>query len=113
MVGGGSGGGIHAGGKIGETFPGCLKLNFETVLMSADPETLASIIVDTVLELALREQQGNPIVVALKDTLVIGTIGSPHLAQLIKCMQENHSYVADVLSIEGGACRVRVHHAGQ
>src|ERR1043166_1106188 len=108
MVGGGGGGRIHAGGRIGETFPGCLKLNFETVLMSASPETLAGISVDALLDLALRQQQGKPIVVALSNNQIVGTIGSPHLPQLISCMEENHSYVADVLSKIGRAsCRER------
>ncbi len=113
MVGGGGGGGVHAGGRIGETFPNCLNLSFETGLMSPKPESLAKVNIGDVLRLALQQQQGKPLVVALNGNDVVGTIGSAYLNQLVECMGEDHQYVADVLSIEGGACRVRVHHAGK
>lgn len=113
MVGGGGGGGVHAGGPIRDTFSGCLNIKFETILMSVAPETLKQVHVGDILNLALQEQQSKPIVAALKGDILVGTVGSAYLTQLIECMQEDHKYYADVLSLEGGACRVKVHHAGK
>jgi hypothetical protein len=82
------------------------------MLMSATPERLAGVAKGDVLDVALQEQQKTPVVVVSKDGKEVGSVGSGHLAQLIECLQEEHRYLADVLSLEGGACRVRIHHAG-
>ena len=40
---------------------------------------------------------------------VVGSITSAEMARLIACIQQGESYVADVLSVRGGICQVRVH----
>jgi hypothetical protein len=116
MEGGGDrgGGGDRNIGGGPRTFTGCYTVNFETVLLSPRPEVIASVKTGEVLVLKLESQGDKPIVVATrKNGDEVGTIGSPHLLQLISCMQEGHKYTADVVSVEGGACRVRVDHAGK
>jgi hypothetical protein len=116
MEGGGDrgGGGDRNIGGTPRTFTGCYTITFETVLLSPRPKALAAVKTGEVLILKLDSQQDTPIVVATrKNGDAVGTIGSPHLVQLIGCMQEGHKYTADVLSVQGGACQVRVDHAGK
>ncbi|MEY2565239.1 MAG: hypothetical protein QOH88_3432 [Verrucomicrobiota bacterium] len=117
MEGGGGGSGGGGDRNIGggpRTFTGCYTINFETVLLSPRLEAIAALKIGDVLVLKLDSQQDTPIVVATrKNGEEVGTIGSPHLLQLIGCMQEGHKYTAAVVSIEGGACRVIVDHAGK
>jgi hypothetical protein len=115
------GGGDHGGGagdrNIGggpRTFTGCYTVNFETVLLSPRPEAIAAVKTGEVLVLKLESQQDKPLVVATRENGdEVGTIGSVHLLQLITCMQEGHKYTANIVSVQGGACRVRVDHAGK
>lgn len=111
MEGGGTGGGDPPRGDFKQIFDGCSQINFETILMSTTPESLEGVAVKDVLTLALRLQQGRSVVTVLKGSQLVGTVGSSHLVQLIECMRNDHQYVADVLSLEGGACLVRVQHS--
>lgn len=120
MGGGGGGGGgrrgrgssIGGGGvpqKRGGT-DACERLHFETALMSPQPAT-STLSVGDVLELRLGQQQNRPIVEVINGSgVLLGTITSAHVTTLIECMQRGHRFVADVIRMLSGTCRVTVHH---
>jgi hypothetical protein len=115
---GGGGGGGNGNGRRGEEVPpprdfaDCEAIRFETVLASPQQAVIASLLVGQVLLLRLGSQQNRPVVDAVTDAGDrAGSITSTHLTQLIECLQGGHDYVADVLDLDGGACRVLVHHS--
>lgn len=114
---GGSGGG---NGRHGEEpppprdFAGCEAIRFETVLASPQQTVVASLVLGQVLPLRLGSQQNRPVVDAVTDAGGrAGSIISTHLTQLIECLQRGHDYVAEVRDLNGGTCRVLVHHSGR
>lgn len=40
---------------------------------------------------------------------IVGSITSAEMARLIACIQQGESYVAEVVSVRGGVCQVRIH----
>jgi hypothetical protein len=117
-MGGGGGTPGNGNGRRGDEFPpptsfsNCEAIRFEAVLMSPKPAVVAKLIVGQILFLRLSTQQERPIVEVVTDRgETAGNVTSSYLIQLIECMERGHSYVAQVLELDGGACRVLVHHA--
>jgi hypothetical protein len=116
MGGGGTPG--DGNGRRGDEFPPptsfdkCEAIRFETVLMSPQAPVLAKLIVGQILLLELSTQQERPIVKVVTDRgETAGTVTSTYLTQIIECLERGHKYVAEVLGLDGGACRVLVRHA--
>lgn len=78
-----------------------------TTLNSVNPSVLRSIRQGDLLE---AEVIGPPPRLVAKDLMgnTLGSITSRSMLQFISCIQNGRQYVAEVLSIQGGTCTVRV-----
>ena len=93
-------------------FPDCESIRFETVLVSPQRGIIDRLHVGDVLRLQLGTQQNRPVVdVVTNAGSRAGSITSTHLTKLIECLQHGHNYLAEIRDLDGGACRVLVHHA--
>lgn len=113
---GGSGGNLGGGGGNfpRRDFDECESIRFETVLMSPQAEGIHSIAVGDVLSLEFRDIVDQKVVAAINTSRqLVGTVGSAHAVRLRSCMESNHNYVAEVLSINSGACQVLIHLLGR
>lgn len=112
MSGGGGGGG---GGDFGPPDPGtnCRRLRFRTAVASPQPPAVAAISVGEELDVVLRPGGGGvppAVVVSRRDgTLVGGLID--RVTELLRCMQEDFTFIAEVLEVSGGVVRVEVRPA--
>src|SRR4051794_16294708 len=86
----------------------CKSLQIHTNLMSPK-DALRSIRVGNSLAVKLEGTGSDRYVVVTHNAEIVGTIGSDSAIDLIECIDKGNVYVADVLSIEEGACRVLVH----
>jgi hypothetical protein len=107
MSGGGGGGGWPE-----ETLRSCDDLEFETTLSSPQADVIGDLQQGDELDIALDTSDGVSKVVA-RDTggQVAGTITSGEFAALLRCLQEDNTYVAEVINVSGGLVRVRIRHA--
>lgn len=102
----GSGGG-DLGGPI-DSGRDCDALTFVTTLSSPAPDVIGQLSEDDQCAIQLRDEQGvRVLAVVADDGRIAGTLTS-HVPELIRCIQQGYEYVAEVLSISGGAVRVRV-----
>ena len=87
----------------------CKSLQIHTNLMSPK-DAIRTVKVGNTLPVKL-EGAGKDRYVVVTNSVgqPVGTIGSDKVVDLIECMDKGHTYSADVLSIEEGACRVLVH----
>lgn len=85
----------------------CARLFLETILSSPNPAVIANLNEGERLPLELRGERG-PVVAVAPDGQVAGSITAAALADLVECIQQGFDYVAVVLSVDGGACRVQV-----
>lgn len=107
MSGGGGG-----GGGYGASDPGtdCQRLRFETTVASPQPAAVAALSVNDELDVVLRPGSGNvpPVVeIRRRDGTVVGGL-IDRVTEVLRCLQEGVSFVAEVLSISGGAVRVEI-----
>lgn len=79
-----------------------------TALNSPDKDVISGLSEGDVL--GVRYEVGPPQrLVALKGSQVAGSITSPSMLQIIRCIRErDREYVAIVLNIRGAICQVRV-----
>lgn len=81
-----------------------------TMLNSPDRTVLATL--SAGMSLPLEYQAGPPRrLVAVAPAGIAGSITSISLPQLIQCIQNNNKYVAEILSLRGAVCQVRVRRA--
>src|SRR5437870_382356 len=89
----------------------CKALRLETILMSPQVPALASVKVGNVLTVALQGAQQHRFVAVLNASgAPIGTVGSDRTIQLIDCLDRGYVYVAEVVALDGAACRVLIRH---
>jgi hypothetical protein len=69
---------------------------------------MAQITKGTLLDVEVSESGGTRVVRAVHNGQVAGSITSSIIQRIAECIENGHVYVAEVLSIQGGACRVRV-----
>jgi hypothetical protein len=102
------GGGDRGPSGSGDSGVDCRELRFETTVSSPQPAAVANLQADEVLTIGI-EQQATNRMVAVRDSNgdLVGSL-TDHLRELIRCIQEGVDYEATVLSIQGGAVRVRV-----
>jgi hypothetical protein len=80
--------------------------------MSPQADALNSIRVGDVLRVGLQRVQEHRFVAVLDPAgRIVGTVGSDRAIQLIDCLDRGYTYAADVLGIDGGACRVLIRHS--
>jgi len=105
MSGGGSGGG--GGGGIPDPPSDCARFTKEVVLSSPNPAVLPALTVGEILVLQFEPTSNQRVIQAVTDAgIVAGSVTGE--AGLRTCMIEGHDYVAEVLGVQGGSCRVRI-----
>jgi hypothetical protein len=87
----------------------CEKLTSDTTLASPVREVVAQLSVGVLLEVRLDTVGKTRVVRAIHNGNIAGSITSAIIQKIAECIDNGHTYVAEVLSIQGGACRVRVH----
>lgn len=88
----------------------CKVLRIETNLMSPQADQMKSVRQGDTLPVRLQHDQGRAYAAVLNASgKPIGTIGSEEAITLIECIDKGHVYSADILSMDGGTCRVLVH----
>lgn len=107
----GSGGGAGGGG-FGPSDPGtdCQRLRFSATLQSPQPQAVAALSVGELLDVVLAPGVGTtPPVVEVRraDGTIVGAL-IEHLTELLRCLREGFTYVAEVRDITGGSVRVHV-----
>lgn len=80
-----------------------------TNLNSPVPAVVTALRSGDVLDVHL--QVGPPRILQARTSagLVAGSITSPEMARIIECIRQGVVFVADVMSVSGGICQVRVH----
>ena len=101
----GSGGGTW----IDQPGDNCATLSQQTTLNSPNRTVLCQLEKGTVLEVSVNKVGKALTVQALHNGQVAGTITSSINQRLAECMEEGNEYVAEVMDVQGGACRVHVH----
>ena len=101
----GSGGGGWAGEPLSDD---CSELSQLTTLNSPQREVLETLDRKDLLEICLKTGERGVIVEARKAGQLAGTITFTRIQNLVECIQSGYSYVAEVIEVIGGACRVRV-----
>ncbi|WNG60926.1 hypothetical protein F0U59_44125 [Archangium gephyra] len=97
--GGGGGGGIPDACNIQET----------TTLNSANRTVISGLRAGDVLDVVFEPGPPQRLVARTMAGVVAGAITSPSLLQFIQCItQSNVGYAAEVLSVRGAVCQVRV-----
>ncbi|SRR6266404_5690165 len=86
----------------------CEKLNSETTLTSPVRNVIAQLSQGTLLDVEVSDSGGTRVVQAVHNGQVAGSITSSIIQKIAECIEKGHVYVAEVLSVQGGACRVRV-----
>ena len=89
----------------------CARLGFTTMLSSPEPSVVAKITVGDRLRIALQLEGEVEIVAALSAQEELAGTVTTRLAELIPCLRAGWQYVATVMSIDGGAVRLEIHHA--
>lgn len=84
----------------------CAKLVIITNLASVDVDVLSKTQVGDILPLETQSLDG-PVVV-IRGSVVLGTVLSSHLMQLLNCMNNGTKYEAKILEIEDAICQVKV-----
>lgn len=101
----GSGGGGWANEPSVDT---CAALRETTTLNSPQKGVINALNVGSLLDVTLHTQGKAVIVQALYHGQVAGTITSSIIQKLAECINGGHVYVAEVIELKGGACKVRV-----
>jgi hypothetical protein len=86
----------------------CERLTSDTTLTSPDPAVISQLHDGTLLDVAVDDSGAHPVVRAMYQGQVAGSITSSIIQKLVECIESGHQYVAQVLSVQGGTCRVRV-----
>jgi hypothetical protein len=100
-------GGAGDGGR--EPPPDPCNITENTTLNSPDRTVLASLRVGDMLTVVFQPGPPRRLVAEQSPGVVAGSITSPSMLQIIQCIsRDGHAYVAEVLSIRGAICQVRV-----
>lgn len=106
----GPGGG---GGGSGPVLPevDCARISEQTVLNSPVPEVVGGLTRGDVLDVQVRN--GTSLVAITNDGEIAGALTPPLLPRIVECIEKSFRYVAIVLSVSGGECRVHVKLRGE
>lgn len=103
MSGSSSGGDWYA-----PTEDSCDKLTSETTLSSPNAAVLAQLQAGMELDVEVDDSSGARVIRATYQSQIAGSITSAVIQKIADCIELGHQYLAEVLSVSGGACRVRV-----
>lgn len=84
----------------------CTRISERTVLNSPVPDVVGSLTKGEVLD--VKVQNGTSLVAVTEDGDIAGALTPPLLPRIVECIEEGFEYVAIVLSVSGGECRVHV-----
>jgi len=85
----------------------CDQLSFFSVITSPQPAVIGQLGVGAVLNVALQATPQTAIVVDYNGA-VAGALTGTKITNLISCLQNGYDFTAEVISIVGGKCTVRV-----
>lgn len=94
------------GGGIGPGNP--CAIDELTQLNSVSPVALRNVSPGSVLDVVFLVGPPQRLVVQDGAGQIVGSITSRSMLQIIECIQGGRRYVAEVVSIQGGSCQVRV-----
>lgn len=100
----GSGGGTW----IDQPTDDCARLAQQTTLNSPDKAVLGRLQKGDVLDVRVTKVGKGVIVEALRNGQVAGSITSSIIQRLAECVEKGYEYVAEVIDVQGGACRIHV-----
>lgn len=101
---GGSGGGGGPGPEIPEI--DCTRISERTVLNSPAPDVVGRLTKGDLLD--VKVLNGTSLVAVTEDGDIAGALTPPLLPRIVECIDAGFEYVAIVLSVSGGECRVHV-----
>lgn len=90
-----------------EEFCPCEELVFRAILQSVTPVTMKNIKVGDVCDVVSQGRDG-PVVVLDKTGQSIGSIVNNKTVQLLRCIEQSHSYEAEIKLIHGISISVEV-----
>jgi hypothetical protein len=79
-----------------------------TTINSPDRTVLGALRVGDILDLVLEMGPPRRLLARAPKGQIAGSITSPSLAQIIRCIQSEVAYGLEVLSLRGAVCQVRV-----
>lgn len=86
----------------------CDRLTSDTTLTSPNRDVVSLLKPGTELNIEVDESGDTPLVRAVYNGQIAGSITSSIIQKLVQCVENGYSYVAEVKSVEGGTCKVRV-----
>ncbi len=117
--GSGGGGGGAGGGYLGPGVPpggnpppptaaNCV-FNFNTHILSPNSQIIPGLTVGDVLDVGIGNAPGGQAMIVITDAsgATVGAIGD-HVARMLSCLQAGFSYIATVVTINGGLVTVQV-----
>jgi hypothetical protein len=101
-----SGGG--GGSWTTPTGDSCERLTSETTLTSPDRAVISRLSAGELLDVEVDSSGARPVVRAVYQGQIAGSITSSIIQKIVECIGDGYQYVAEVLNVQGGTCRVRV-----
>jgi hypothetical protein len=92
---------------VGAAVGDCPGKPFETVLASPSPEALSDLEVDDLLDVVAVETPARGVVAQTIDGTYVGAVVRDIL-RLRQCLQEGHTYEAEVRAVDGGSITVLI-----
>jgi hypothetical protein len=86
----------------------CTRFMAPVLLDSPKPAVIAMLRVGDILELEFGGQRQVVIEARTRNGQVAGAVTG--LPKLRRCMQEGYRYIAEVMSVKGGACNVQIRY---
>lgn len=80
-----------------------------TNLNSPDAAVVGTLRPGDVLEVRLRAGPPRLLLAETGAGRIVGSITSAAMPRIIACIQKGETYVADVVTVRGGICQVRIH----
>ncbi len=87
----------------------CSELEFETHLSSPQADAIEGVHPGELLPVAIDTRDGVRKVAVYREGDIAGTITADRLPALLRCLQQGQAFVAEVIRVDGGAIRIRVH----
>lgn len=101
--------GSGGGGWNDQPSDNCATLSQQTTLNSPNKAVLSNLAKGNLLDVRVKTMGKGVIVEALYGGQVAGSITSSIIQRLAECIEKGYEYVAEVIDLQGGACRVHVH----
>lgn len=94
----------------GPSTPGediCSKINFDTAINSPKPQIISRLKKGDILQVDLREDRAKTFIAVLHKDEIAGSI-TERIDRLASCIREGYTFVAEVLSIDGGKIKINI-----